>query len=157
VLPSAAAKYIKTKRNTLSPQDLAILSTNMFTSIMAGAIPTWTSVQTILRNSNTDRSDLRFARRFCILVAASALITSQGDFTTTQRLVEGFSSVVGIGLDSRWRYTSIVAWKACELAFGYWLDCTGTTSSPIDRIMTTKTHKYQVLKLHLLHCYVMFP
>lgn len=66
-----------------------------------------------------------FAQRLFILVMVSAFVTSQGDFTTTQRIANGFSSIVGIDQKTRWKYLSIILWKASEFIIGWLLDCTG--------------------------------
>ncbi|KFY69652.1 hypothetical protein V496_00058 [Pseudogymnoascus sp. VKM F-4515 (FW-2607)] len=88
-------------------------------------LPSWTSVRKLFINIDSSLPDLCFARRFCVLVLISAFITSQGDFTTTQRIVDGFSSLVGIDQKTRWKYLSIMLWKASEFGIGWWLDCTG--------------------------------
>ena len=93
---------------------------------MAVPSPNWTSVRKLLINNDTGLPDRYFARRFCILVVISAFITSQGDFTTTQRIVDGLSSLVGIDQETRWKYLSLMLWKASEFGIGWWLDCTGT-------------------------------
>lgn len=90
---------------------------------MAFSSPNWTSVRQIFLNN--DIPDLVFARRFCMLVAISTFITSQGEFTTTQRIIEGISSLVGLDRKTRWKYISIILWKSSELGVGWWLDCTG--------------------------------
>jgi hypothetical protein len=95
-------------------------------SNMAIPSPSWTSVRRLLINHDSGLPDLYFVRRFCILVMISAFITSQGDFTTTQRIVDGLSSLVGIDKKTRWKYISIMLWKASEFGIGWWLDCTGT-------------------------------
>lgn len=66
-----------------------------------------------------------FAQRLFILVMVSALVTSQGDFTTTQRIANGFSGIVGIDQKTQWKYLSIILWKASEFIIGWLLDCTG--------------------------------
>jgi hypothetical protein len=88
--------------------------------------PSWSSVRKLLINNNNGLPDFYFARRFCILVVISVFITSQGDFTTTQRIVDGLSSLIGIDKKTRWKYISIMLWKASEFGIGWWLDCTGT-------------------------------
>ncbi|KFY01315.1 hypothetical protein O988_02813 [Pseudogymnoascus sp. VKM F-3808] len=87
--------------------------------------PRWASVRKLLIKNDNSLPDLYFARRFCVLVVISAFITSQGDFTTTQRIVDGLSSLAGIGQKTRWKYLSIMLWKASEFGIGWWLDCTG--------------------------------
>jgi hypothetical protein len=115
---------------------------------MALPSPSWTSVRKLLIDNASSLPDLYFARRFCILVVISAFITSQGDFTTTQRIVDGFSSLIGIDKKTRWKYISIMLWKAFEFGIGWWLDCTGTVHRyPCSLIFTEIA--IQVRKLHL--------
>ena len=106
---------------------------------MSVPTPTWTSVRKLFADSRSSLPDLFFARRFCILVALSAFITSQGDFDTTQRIVEGLSSLAGIDQKTRWKYISIMIWKASEFGIGWWLDCTGTVSCPKQSSTSTET------------------
>jgi hypothetical protein len=125
-------------------------------STMAIPAPSWTSVRKLLINNGSSLPDLYFARRFCILVVISAFITSQGDFTTTQRIVNGLSSIVGINQKTRWKYLSIMLWKASEFGIGWWLDCTGTVHKNPRSLIVTEI-AIQVRKLHLLHYCAIFP
>lgn len=123
---------------------------------MALPSPSWTSVRKLLINNDRSLPDLSFARRFCILVVISVFITSQGDFTTTQRIVDGLSSLMGINKKTRWKYISIMFWKASEFGIGWWLDCTGTVHRYPCYLFLTEI-AIQVRKLHLLHCCAIFP
>jgi len=93
--------------------------------MMAFTASTWASARKLLNSSSSSPPDFVFASRFCILVAISAFITSQGDFTTTRRIAEGLASLAGINRKTRWKYISIMLWKASEFGIGWWLDCTG--------------------------------
>jgi hypothetical protein len=123
---------------------------------MALPSPSWNSVRKLLINNDSSLPDFYFARRFCILVVISAFITSQGDFTTTQRIVDGLSSLIGIDKKTRWKYISIMLWKASEFGIGWWLDCTGTVHRNPRSLSFTEI-VIQVRKLHLLHCCAIFP
>lgn len=91
--------------------------------------PNWTAVCKILfGSSNMNLPDLAFARRFAALVAVSAFVASQGDYTTTQRIVRGLSGLLGIHQKTWWTYISILVWKSVEFGLGLCLDCTGTVS-----------------------------